>query len=156
MGSISILDDSLSDVKEKSSAEKGFGIVSLREALEEYNQNERIKVLQGRVGRLQSRLKEILAPLTLTSNSDEEPISVDGALFAKFMRDFNENLCKSLNDFRDESKQSFLKDKPLSEELSTYIKDHINSESYNALISESLERAKKELRQHRTINAPLP
>ena len=156
MGSISILDDSLSDVKEKSSAEKGFGIVSLREALEEYNQNERIKVLQGRVGSLQSRLKEILAPLTLTSNSDEEPISVDGALFAKFMRDFNENLCKSLNDFRDESKQSFLKDKPLSEELSTYIKDHINSESYNALISESLERAKKELRQHRTINAPLP
>lgn len=145
MGSISILDDSLSDVKEKSSAEKGFGIVSLREALEEYNQNERIKVLQGRVGRLQSRLKEILAPLTLTSNSDEEPISVDGALFAKFMRDFNENLCKSLNDFRDESKQSFLKDKPLSEELSTYIKDHINSESYNALLSESLERAKKEL-----------
>lgn len=142
---LSKLDVSHSEVKEKSSPENGCGIVSLRQALETYNQNERIKVLVGRVGRLQNKLKEVIAPLMVTTDNDEANISVDGPLFAKFLLDFNNKIEKNLNDFRDESKKAFLNEKPLSTELVTYIEDSINSDSYDKLINDQLETVKKEL-----------
>lgn len=143
---LAMLDSSLSDVKEKSSEENGFGIVSLREALESYNQNERMKVLQSRAGRLQNRMREVLEPLMeQTSDEDNANNFIDQTMLSKFMRDFSEKIGKELNDYRDMHKNETLSNNLLSKDLIEYISNNIKSDQYSDFVSLELESAKKSL-----------
>lgn len=144
---LSNLDNSNISVKTNSSVENGFGIISIRNALEEYNKTTRIKVLQGRVGRLQSKLNELLSPIMdqFTDDDIDAIASVDGVLVAKYVRDFTENVTKGLDEYRENHKTDVIQNKPLSDEMAIYIQNEIVPEKYSELINQKVDEAKKKL-----------
>lgn len=125
----------------------GYGMLAIRTALERYNETDRLAVLRGRADRLEERLLHTLDELARqVPEPRENETLMDMARDAmRFYVKFRDRIRVSLSDYADALKAEVLRTKPLSNTLIQYIRENIRPEKYEDLISDALDRAKKDL-----------
>lgn len=139
--------DAYEEERIEASEESGFGILAIRQALEQYNETERFDVLRERAGRLQRRILAVIEELkSRVPDIDEEDTVQDIASDSmRFYDGFRHRAKVALNDYGDSLKNSVLNEKPLSNMLLQYIEKQVQPEVYEEFILSALDRAKKDL-----------